>query len=515
MNTGVSGFHQFFLLLLIAFVVALAARRLRTSYALALVVTGLVVGVPRLLPKAHLDPAILMTVFLPPLLFESALNLPIGLLKRDWKPIAIYTLVGTIASTLIIGAVASAAAHIPLTVGLLFGALISTTDPISVIAIFRRLGAGKRLTLIMEAESLFNNDTAVVLFTVIGGMVFGGKISFILAAASFVQLAVGGALLGTGFGLLASRVHYELNDHLIEITLTTVVAFGSYLVAERLHVSGVIAVVAAGVTLGNYGMKTSMSPGTQLAVTAFWEYAAFVVNSIVFLLIGIEVAYINWSHRALLALAASILVLLGRAAIYPISLMVNRLGGDVPLPWQHVLVWGGLRGALSMALVLGIKANFPYRDTLVAATFGAVMFSLLVQGSTVGLLLRKLGLSNVASTTTPELRSLEAQLISVQGGLVEIERLRAAEAHPTWALQQLFDEYSEREKALYTAAELIHPGYLAALRNAASYSREAVLLAEKSALTEAHKLGQVPFEDTVQIAARIDVELLALRQGRT
>src|SRR5580658_2570428 len=141
MNSGVTGFHQFFLLMLIAFVVALVARRLRAPYALSLVITGLIIGIPRLLPKVHLDPAIMMTIFLPPLLFESALNLHIDLIRRDWLPIAIYTIVGTIASTIIIGTIATLAVHVPLMVGLLFGALISTTDPISVIAVFRRLGA--------------------------------------------------------------------------------------------------------------------------------------------------------------------------------------------------------------------------------------------------------------------------------------------------------------------------------------------------------------------------------------
>ncbi len=502
MNSAVTGFHQYFLLILIAFAVALIARKLRAPYALALVITGLVVGIPRLLPRVHLEPGILMTIFLPPLLFESALNLHIDLLKRDWRPIAIYTLAGTIASTFIIGTVASFAAHIPLNVGLLFGALISTTDPISVIAIFRRLGAGRRLSLIMEAESLFNNDTAVVLFTVVAGITFGGRISGLAATEQFLQLAVGGALLGTAIGILASRVHYALDDHLVEITLTTLVAFGSYLLAERLHVSGVMSVVAAGITLGSYGMKTSMSPGTQLAVTAFWEYAAFVVNSVVFLLIGIEVAYINWSHNALLALAASLAVLLGRAAIYPISLVVNRLGGSIPLKWQHILVWGGLRGALSMALVLGIKPEFQYRDSLVAATFGVVLFSLLVQGSTVGVLLRKLGLSNSAIEASPELKLLEAQLISVQGGLNEIDRLRAADAQPVWALEQLNTEFRAKETALYAAMEKHEPGYTTDLRSRASGYRAAVLVAERNALADARKQGILENEDIVEIAGQ-------------
>ena len=207
-------------------------------------------------------------------------------------------------------------------------------------------------------------------------------------------------------------------------------------------------------------------------------------------------------------------MLLGRAAIYPISALVNRLGGSIPVSWQHVLVWGGLRGALSMALVLGIKPDFPYRDSLVAATFGVVLFSLLVQGSTVGVLLRKLGLSNTAIEASPELRSLEAQLISVQGGLNEIDRLRAAEAHPAWALQQLYLEYSAMETSLHAAMETLQPGYTSELRRKASDYREAALLAERNALADARKHGTIEAEDIVQIAARIDAELVALRNSR-
>ncbi len=348
----------FFWLILIAFIVALAARRVKVPYALALVVTGLVLGAAHLLPHTHLEPSLLFTVFLPPLLFESAMHLRAEDLKQNWKPISIYTLAGTIASTFIVGGLTAWGLHIPFAAGCVFGALISTTDPISVIAIFKRLGAGKRLTLIMEAESLFNNDTAVVLFTVMLGAMAGGKISLAQGIGQFVQLVAGGALLGSAIGLLASRVHNELNDHLVEITLTTVVAFGSYLCAEALHVSGVMAVVVAGIVLGNVGMQTAMTPGTRLAVTAFWEYAGFVVNSIVFLLVGIEVGFVDWRHKIGLALGAVAIVLIGRAAIYPISLLVNRVKGDIPFAWQHVLFWGGLRGALSMALVLGLDRRF-------------------------------------------------------------------------------------------------------------------------------------------------------------
>src|SRR6266851_5390386 len=215
MLQGPPGFTAFFWLLLIAFLVAILARRFRAPYALTLVITGLVIGAPRLLPHVHLDPETLFTVFLPPLLFESAINLPAGPLGRDWKPITLYALAGTIASTLIIGGLAVWIMGVSLPTGLIFGALISTTDPISIIAAFKRLGAVKRVSLIVEAESLFNNDTAVVLFTVIMAAAFGGRISMAGAIGQFVQLVVVGAALGAGIGWLASRVHFALDDHLV------------------------------------------------------------------------------------------------------------------------------------------------------------------------------------------------------------------------------------------------------------------------------------------------------------
>ena len=195
----------------------------------------------------------------------------------------------------------------------------------------------------MEAESLFNDGVAVVLFTVsITMATIGHQMSVAEGSWLFFRLMVGGIGLGVCVGWLASRVHYALDDHLVEITLTSVVAFGTYLCGEALHVSGVMAVVAAGLVIGNHGMQTSMTPRTRLAVTSFWEYAGFVVNSTVFLLIGIEVAYVHWADKAGVVLVAILAVLLGRSVIYPLSMLVNRLKGDIPLSYQHILWWGGL-----------------------------------------------------------------------------------------------------------------------------------------------------------------------------
>src|SRR5437773_10775155 len=196
MLQGPPGFTAFFWLLLIAFLVAIVARRFRAPYALALVITGLVIGAPRLLPHVHLDPQTLFSVFRPPLLFEAAINLPTRPLRRDWKPIVIYAVAGTVISTFIVGGLAAWALGIPPAAALVFGALISATDPISVLAVFKRLGAGKRLTLIVEAESLFNDGVAAVLFSVMLAAAVGGSVTAGGAIGHFCRMVIGGVVLG-------------------------------------------------------------------------------------------------------------------------------------------------------------------------------------------------------------------------------------------------------------------------------------------------------------------------------
>jgi len=501
-------FIQFFSLILIAFVVALVARRFKIPYALALVATGLAVGATGLLPNAHLSPATLLTVFLPPLLFESAIQLRAEALRKDWLPITVYSFAGTILSTFVIGGLMARFVHVPLPYALIFGALISATDPISVIAVFKRLGADRRLTLIMEAESLFNDNVAIVLVTVLTAIAFGGTFSFAMSLLQFSQLFVGGAVVGTALGFAASRIHYEVDDHLVEITLTSVVAFGSYLVAERFHFSGVMAVIAAGLVVGNYGMPRTMSASTRLAVSAFWEYAVFVVNSLVFLLIGIEIHYVHWPDKILPALVAIGIVLVGRSAMYPLSFLLNRVNGRIPASWQHVLWWGSLRGALSMALALNIPPSIPQRSLLVAATFGVVLFSLLVQGMSIGPLLKRLGLVGAPAVNTQETRRLASDIMACEAALSELNRLRETEAHPNWAIELIVENYRSRLSGFRTEMAALQPDYFERQEEQAIKAREAALSAEKSAYQEAQIQGWLTEAEWGQIRARIDAELV-------
>lgn len=385
---------NFFWLMLLATAVAMLGRFIRIPYTVALVLCGLVVGLLGLLPGTHLNPDLLFALFLPPILFDAGININLDLLRKQWIPIAVFALLGTITATFVVGGAVYYLVGLPWLTALLFGAIISPTDPISVLAIFKEMGTNEKLSNLIEAESLFNDGIAVVIFIIISGLLYGQEMTAAETVHSFLATIGGGALIGLVIGTVASRITREYDDHLIEVMLTTVVAFGSYLAAEYFHVSGVFAVVAASLVVGNYGMTKGMSSSSQVAVLSFWEYIAFAVNSAVFLLVGLEEAYITLGLTGLFVLTSILSVLLGRAiSVYGLGFLLNFGGYRAPASWRHLQVWSGLRGALSMAMVLGLDTALPYRGLLINMTFAVVLFSLVVQGMTIKPLLKWLGIA--------------------------------------------------------------------------------------------------------------------------
>ncbi|MEN6348887.1 MAG: Na+/H+ antiporter, partial [Syntrophomonas sp.] len=504
-------FNTFFWMMVIASIVAGAARYIKVPYALALVITGLIVAPTNILPQVHLEPHILFTIFLPPLLFESAINMRVGMLRTNWVPISIYSLAGTLLSTFVVGGLAAWILDLPLLVGLVFGALISPTDPISVIAIFKQLGVGKRLSTIMEAESLFNDGIAIVLFTLLVDAATGGKVSVLSGIQSFIMVVAGGAIIGAVIGTIASRITREFDDHLFEIMITTIVAFGSFLSAEALSVSGVIAVVAAGLVMGSYGMQTGMSATTRLAVSSFWEYAAFAVNSIVFLLVGFEVTFVNISAKIPLILMAMLVVLIGRAvSIYGLAPLINKLHGKLPLRWQHILFWGGLRGAIPMALVLGLGRSFPERNELVLLTFGVVLFSLLVQGLTIKNLLQRLGLGRKRSIKS-EYGRLASEIMAAEAAREELENLKNKKTLSEQVYYTLELEYEQRLNELGGKIESLRTSYPYLAKTQEKEARMLALIVEKSTFKEAERNGLLEEEDLQQLVSGIDRDLDSLR----
>jgi CPA1 family monovalent cation:H+ antiporter len=392
-------------LLLVASLVALLVQRIRIPYTVSLVIVGLLITYQSNL-KFELTAELILALFVPPLVFEAAFHLQFRQLRENLLPILVLAIPGVLFTTVIVGLIVSFGANLSLTTGLVFGALISATDPVAVVALFRSLGAPKRLTVLVEGESLFNDGTSIVLFNLMlaaalpaaatagehGAAAGGGSFDLLGSLITFLVVSIGGSAIGLGLGWLASQLIARIDDYLIETTLTTVLAFGAYLIAERVHVSGVLAVVGAGLVCGNVGPR-GMSPTTRIVLFNFWEYLAFVANSLVFLLIGLDVNLGLIIQQLGPIVIAVVAVLVSRVVVvYGLSALINLGKQKISLSYQHVLMWGGLRGAVSLALVLSLPASFADRELLRVMAYGVVLFTLLGQGTTMQLLLKKLGL---------------------------------------------------------------------------------------------------------------------------
>ncbi len=436
---------QILLLLLVGCLVALVARRFRVPYTLALVVTGVGLGFVHIeeLEVFHLSSEVLFTFLLPALLFEAAFHLDFEDFRKQAPSILTLALVGVAISAGLTGLIlygalvpTGLAPGLPIAVVALFAVVIAATDPISVLALFKTLGVPRRLYLLVEGESLLNDGVAVVLFIIVAA-VFGVEVGhaahielhgtaeiLVYGIRTFVTMAGGGIFIGAVIGTFLSALMRQFDDHLVEITLTTVVAFGSFLAAEELGCSGVLSTVTAGVVTGSFGAKYGMSTRTRLAVEDFWEYAAFVANTIVFLLMGLVLNINDMVADSGIIAAAFVATVAARAvAVYGAWPILRAAGRDLPWAWSHVLVWGGLRGSLSMVLVLGIAPTFAGRETLIHLVFGTVSASLFLQGLSVGPLLQRLGVSKGRDSRRIELDGERARVVGVVAAERHLEHL--------------------------------------------------------------------------------------------
>ena len=386
-----SGVAAFVVLLMVAAAVAVLVRRIPIPYVTALALVGAVAGsLLHVSPAFHLTRPLILFVLLPGLLFEAGFNLDWRRLRDDAIVIAILATVGVLLTAGLIGALGHFILGLALPISFLLGAILAATDPVAVVAMFRRLGVPPRLATVVEAESLVNDGTGVVLFTIALGIVLSGSFQPIGAVLQFLQLTVGGVGVGVAVGFVLSRLTMRIDDADVEITFTAIVAYGSYLLGEAIHVSGILAVVAAALVMGSYGRTRGMSQHTQAAVTTFWDYVAFVLNSLVFLLIGLEVPWTNLLGLGWAVLAASTITLLARAvAVYGVLGVLRPLERPVSWRWQHLIVWSGMRGAVAIALALSLGEqagpDFPELRTL---AYGVVLLSIIIQGLTIGPLSR-------------------------------------------------------------------------------------------------------------------------------
>jgi CPA1 family monovalent cation:H+ antiporter len=386
-----SGLSQLGLLLFVSALVAMLTRRLRLPYTVGLVLAGMGLYFFHARIQLHLSKDLIFSVFLPPLIFEAALCIRWRDFKSNLPVVALLATVGVVLAA----AVTAAGMHYALNwdwgSATAFGVLIAATDPVSVIATFKEAGVIGRLRLLIESESLLNDGTAAVAFVTTLSILAGEHRDFASIAGALLLTIGGGSLIGAIVGFGCMGLSGRTNDYLVEITFTTLAAYGSFLVAEHFHCSGVLAALTAGLVVGNYRPGGLITDTGRIALETFWEYVAFLANSLIFILIGAQEAQQHLRGLWLPVLVAILLVTLGRAvAIYPVCALFARSSLKIEISHQHILFWGGLRGALALALALALPEDLPFHDAIVTITFSVVAFSVFAQGLTITPLLRRL-----------------------------------------------------------------------------------------------------------------------------
>lgn len=518
------------LLLGISAVVAVAVRRVRLPYTVALVVAGLGLAfVPEGSPiQIDISADLILAVLVPPLLFEATVHISWGRLRRDLAPVLLFALVGTLIGAFLVGGLVNRFVDgVPWAAAVAFGALISATDPVAVIAFFRSIGVSKRLTILVEGESLFNDGVAFVVFIIaLAAAAPGATFSLSDAIGQFLIDAVGGLGIGLVLGyVVSSLILKNLDDHLIETVVTVALAFGSYLLAEEfgaifdladVHMSGILAVVAAGLMVGNIGLRNT-SPTTRLTLENFWEFLAFVANSLVFLLLGLRIQVSQlWDHADAILVAVVAIQLTRLIVVYGLGALhgVVQPERKVPRSYQHVMFWGGLRGAISVALALSLIREVEVLgeelvSTLQVMTFGVVLFTLLVQGLSIERLIKRLGLAAKPEERTEQQRR-QARIYAQQAGLDELSRLRQQgvlfsdlyDAMAELYQGELTRDREELSDHLRRHPELETDMYLQA--------RADTLRAERSALQDAARRGLIADEMLHELTGEINDHLAAL-----
>lgn len=403
--TTAANVGQIVLLLMLTLAVALLANRLRFPYTLALVLAGLVLGLFHLRLGLALRPDTVLFLFLPALLFEGAWNIDTSALRANWQAIALLAVPGLVISLAVTAGIVHWGASLPWLVALLLGAIVSPTDPIAVIGLLRQLGMPERLRVIIEGESLFNDGVGAVAFELTLGVLLlsldgGGSLAGFSVAVIVLKglwLLLGGLLIGAAIGYVVSRIVAAIDDPLIETTVTFSVAYGSYTLAVLLGTSGLLAVVAAGLIMGSYGRRVGMSARTLETVDHVWEFTGYVANSLLFLLVGVSIGATSLVASLPVISWAVLGVVVGRAFMIFVLLQLHsryihwrgrrertrpKAVGRLPIPrvWRPLLLFAGLRGALSLALVLSLSDTVPYLSILKPAVYGVVLVTLVGQG---------------------------------------------------------------------------------------------------------------------------------------
>jgi CPA1 family monovalent cation:H+ antiporter len=493
--------EQLLLVLAVGSAVAIGAKRISVPYNVALVVVGLLLVLMNVLPETPMEPGVVLMVFLPILVFQGALSADDTSMRRAARPILALAVPGVALSLLATAAIAGWEIGLPFPIALLLGAVLAITDTVSVLLAFRSVRVPHKLAAIMEGESLFNDGTALVLVSLAATVVMQGYADPVQIARMLVIAIAAGALLGTAFGTLGAQVLRRAPDDLTAILASLVAVFATSLLTEHLGGSAVIAVVVAGVLIG-HEMRARLEPSRVLALQSFWEIAAFVLNVWLFLLVGMQLRSDLLLQEAWPIALAVVALHAGRAvAVYGCFGALHLAGDGVPLRWQHVMVFGNVKGALSMAAVLALPQGIAYRERLIAIVFGVTLVTLVTQALPFRRFLRWLG---VAGHTGGEVAdTCKAVLIGARRAQAELDALLASglisrrEHAERWAAFQR--DIIEAERTLRTV------GGGSATTDVAHL---AVLAARKAAILDAARRGLITERTAGSQVAALDEQIL-------
>lgn len=499
--------ENFLTVLAVGSAVAIGAKRFGVPYNVALVLVGLLLVLVDVLPSEAMDPDVVLVAFLPLLVFEGALVADADSLRRAARPILALAVPGVAISLVATAGVATFALRLPFQVALLLGALLAITDTVSVLLAFRSARVPHRLAAIMEGESLFNDGTALVLVSVTSIAVAKGTFELSTTVSALAIAIAGGTFLGFAFGAIGAAVLRRTPDHLTAILASAVLVFATSLLAERVHASPVIAVVVAGLVVGRAARRI-LEPSRILALQGFWETTGFAVNVILFLLVGMQIDARSLAAEALPIALAVVALHAGRAvAVYGCFSLLRIFSSEiVPMRWQHVMVFGNIKGALSMAAVLALPADLPYRKRLVTIVFGVTFVTLVTQALPFRRVLASLGLTK-PSSALEQLEDARAQLILARRGQAELDDLLASGLISRRGHAKRRASY---QRTIIEAERILRLSERLAQDDAVIDG--AILSAQKAALLDAARRGLVGSDTADREVARLDDRLLRLAE---
>src|SRR4051812_14781219 len=447
------------LLLLCSVALGWLARRLRFPYPIALVLGGGALGFVPGLPAAPFDPEAILVLVLPPILYQAALLTSWRDFKANMRPIGLLAIGLVIVTTLALGlTVKLLVPELPWAAAFAFGAIVSPPDAVAATAILSRLNIPRRVVTILEGESLVNDASGLVLYKFAVAAVLTGTFSMLDASAQFVLVSVGGIAVGIGLALLFVYIHKHLGDAFIEVLMTLSVPYIAYVLAEWVRVSGVLAVVAAGIVRARYSPEI-VSAEMRILARSMWNVLAFLLNSLIFILIGMQLSGIvgrlsGYSGGQLLAygiLVSAVSILIRFAWIYPATYLpfylAGKRGARPAEPEVFIMSWCGMRGIVSLAAALALPevlpggSPFPHRDLIIFLTFAVIAVTLVVQGLTLAPLIRRL---KVGDDWSSHEEHHHASNELANAAIVAITALAAKENIPDDLAERIRAEFAEK-----------------------------------------------------------------------